>query len=89
MVRVSVIVPVYNEERYLKQCLDSLRGQTLEEMEIICVDDGSTDSSPQILAEYARKDSRIKVLTQKNRFAGEARNHEICGRGVSVFFGCR
>ena len=77
MVRVSVIVPVYNEERYLKQCLDSLRGQTLEEMEIICVDDGSTDSSPQILAEYARKDSRIKVLTQKNRFAGEARNHAL------------
>lgn len=74
MVRVSVIIPVYNEEQYLEQCLDSLCRQTLEEIEIICVDDGSTDSSTQILAEYAGRDSRIKVLTQKNRFAGVARN---------------
>jgi Glycosyltransferases involved in cell wall biogenesis len=75
MVKVSVIIPVYNEEQYLEQCLDSVCGQTLEKIEIICVDDGSADRSPQILAEYAGKDSRIKVLTQKNRFAGTARNH--------------
>lgn len=75
MVKVSVIIPVYNEEQYLKQCLDSVCVQTLEEIEILCVDDGSTDSSPQILAEYAKRDPRIKILTQKNRFAGVARNH--------------
>lgn len=74
MVKVSVILPVYNEEQYLKQCLDSICGQTYKEVEIICVDDGSTDSSPQVLKDYARKDSRIKVITQENRFAGAARN---------------
>ena len=71
---VSVIIPVYNVEKYLRQCLDSVTGQTLENIEIICVDDGSDDSSPRILEEYAAKDSRIKVLTQKNAGAGAARN---------------
>lgn len=75
MVKISVILPVYNEEKYLKQCVDSIRCQTLQEIEIICVDDGSTDSSLQILRDYAEQDSRIKVLTQENRFAGVARNH--------------
>lgn len=75
MVKVSVIIPVYNEEKYLSQCLDSICAQTLEEIEIICVDDGSGDSSPQILQEYAGRDSRIRVLAQKNQFAGAARNH--------------
>lgn len=75
MVKVSVILPVYNEEQYLQQCLDSICTQTLKEIEIICIDDGSTDSSLQILQNYAKQDSRIKVLTQKNQFAGVARNH--------------
>lgn len=74
MVKVSVILPIYNEEKYLAQCLDSICGQTLKEIEIICVDDGSTDSSPQILETYAQKDSRIQLIRQKNRFAGAARN---------------
>lgn len=74
MVKVSVILPIYNEEKYLAQCLDSICGQTLKEIEIICVDDGSTDSSPRILEGYAQKDSRIKLIRQENQFAGAARN---------------
>ena len=61
--KVSVIIPVYNVEAYLRQCLDSVVNQTLREIEIVCVDDGSTDTSAEILKEYAAKDSRIKVLT--------------------------
>lgn len=75
MKKVSVVLPVYNEERYLKQCLDSLCGQTLKEIEIVCVDDGSTDNSLLILRDYEKRDSRIKVLTQKNQYAGAARNY--------------
>ena len=73
--KVSVIIPVYNAEKYLRECLDSVVNQTLKDIEIICVDDGSTDGSPAILREYEAKDSRIKVLTQENQFAGVARNH--------------
>lgn len=71
---VSVIIAVYNVEAYLKQCLDSVIGQTLNNIEIICVDDGSTDSSLQILEEYQLKDSRIKIIKQKHAGAGAARN---------------
>ena len=73
--KVSVIIPVYNTEKYLRQCLDSVVSQTLRDIEIICVDDGSTDSSPDILCKYAAKDSRIKILCQKNLYAGVARNN--------------
>jgi len=73
-VRVSVIVPVFNGEKYLGKCLDSICGQTLEEIEIIIVDDGSEDSTPDILAEYAAKDPRIKIIRQENRGVGPARN---------------
>lgn len=73
-IKVSVIVPVYNGEKYLAQCMDSIIGQTLKEIEIICVDDGSVDSSVEILESYARKDKRIKVIRQKNAGAGAARN---------------
>ena len=72
--KVSVIIPVYNVEDYLRQCLDSVINQTLKDIEIICVDDGSTDKSLEILHEYEKKDSRITVLTQKNQYAGVARN---------------
>ena len=75
MVKVSVILPVYNEEQYLEQCLDSICSQTLKEIEIICVDDGSTDNSLQILRKYEKQDTRIRVLTQQNQYAGVARNH--------------
>lgn len=73
--KVSVIVPVYNTEPYLRECLDSIINQTLREIEIICVDDGSTDGSPAILQEYEKKDDRIRVLTQSNLSAGAARNN--------------
>lgn len=73
-VKVSVIIPVYNVEEYLEDCLNSLLKQTLKEIEIICVDDGATDASPLILEEFEKKDSRIKVIHQKNAGAGVARN---------------
>lgn len=59
MPKVSIIVPVYNTEKYLAQCLDSIINQSLKDIEILCVDDGSTDSSPEILKEYSKK--RIHV----------------------------
>lgn len=71
---VSVIIPVYNSSRYLKECLDSIINQTLSNIEIICIDDGSTDDSLDILYEYAAKDNRVAVLEQKNSGAGVARN---------------
>ena len=74
MAQVSVIIPVYNIERHLRQCLDSVAGQTLTDLEIICVDDGSTDKSPEILAEYASKDGRFQIITQSNAGPGVARN---------------
>lgn len=74
MIKVSVIIPVYNVEAYLRPCLDSVINQTLNEIEIICVNDGSTDLSLQILKEYAAKDARIQVLQQPNSGAGIARN---------------
>ena len=63
--RVSIIVPVYNVAPYLRQCMDSLINQTYRNIEIICVNDGATDESGAILAEYAAKDSTIKVISQK------------------------
>lgn len=70
-------MPVYNSEAYLRQCLDSILAQTMREIEIICVDDGSTDRSPEILREYAAKDARVRVITQENQFAFAARNAGI------------
>ena len=66
MVKVSVIIPVYNVEKYLSKCLDSVIGQTFKDIEIICVNDGSTDNSSKILETYQAKDDRMKVITQKN-----------------------
>ena len=65
MIRVSIIIPVYNAEKYLTRCLDSVMAQTFKDIEIICVNDGSTDNSPQILEDYAKKDNRIKVIYKK------------------------
>lgn len=74
MPKISVIVPVYNVEKYLPQCIDSILVQTLEDIEIICVDDGSTDNSGSILDHYAAKDSRIKVFHRGNAGYGAAMN---------------
>lgn len=74
MINVSVIIPVYNAEKYIKECIDSLLKQTYPDFEIICVDDGSQDRSLEILREYEKQDGRISVLTQRNQYAGVARN---------------
>lgn len=66
MVKVSVVIPVYNVEEYLRECLDTIVNQTLKDIEIICVNDGSTDKSLDILKEYADKDDRMTVLSQEN-----------------------
>lgn len=70
---ISIIVPIYNTEIYLRQCIDSILGQTLKDIEVICVDDGSTDGSPQILDSYAATDSRIKVIHKENEGLVSAR----------------
>ena len=64
--KISIIIPVYNVEKYLETCLESVINQTMSELEIICVNDGSTDRSPQILEEFAKKDERIKIITKEN-----------------------
>ena len=74
MIGVSIIVPVYNTEEYLQKCLDSLTNQTLKNIEIICVNDGSTDNSLKILQDNAIKDDRIKIINQENKKQGAARN---------------
>ena len=74
MTRISVIMPVWNEASVLAEALDSVLSQTLREIEILCVDDGSVDASVAILREYAAKDSRVKVLTQLNSGPAAARN---------------
>ena len=71
--KISVIIPVYNVEKYLSECLDSVVNQTLRDIEIICVNDGSTDSSLQILKEYASKDKRIKIIDKENEGLGYTR----------------
>lgn len=77
MPEISVIVPVYNVDKYLKECLNSLLNQTFNDIEIICVNDGSTDNSLSILEEYEQKDSRVRIITQKNSGAAAARNTGI------------
>lgn len=72
--KVSIIVPIYNVEPYLRQCLDSLVNQTYKNIEIICVDDGSTDASSEILTEYALKSSKVRVIRQENSGLSAARN---------------
>ncbi len=86
-VQVSVIIPVYNAESHLAACLDSLLAQNELRLEVICVDDGSTDGSLQILRDYEAGDARVAVLTQKNAFAGTARNRGLeMARGEYVAF---
>lgn len=74
MKKVSVIIPIYNAEKYLKKCLDSIVNQTLKEIEIICVNDGSTDKSLEIIKEYSKKDNRIVVVDKENTGYGNSMN---------------
>jgi glycosyltransferase involved in cell wall biosynthesis len=76
--KISVIIPIYNTEKYLRQCLDSVVNQTLKDIEIICINDGSTDNSLQILNEYASSDNRIKLISlTNNKGVSFARNFGI------------
>lgn len=87
MVKVSVIIPVYNTEKYLSHCLDSVINQSLEDIEIICVNDGSADHSADILEQYELKDKRIHVYSQANSYAGVARNTGMTyAKGEYLYF---
>jgi glycosyltransferase involved in cell wall biosynthesis len=73
-IKISVIIPVYNTERYIRQMLESVLSQSLKEIEILCVNDGSTDASAKILQQFQKKDKRIRIIQQEHQNAGAARN---------------
>lgn len=75
--KVSVLIPIYNVEKYLRQCLESVVGQTLQEIEIICLNDGSTDGSLEIVKEFAAKDPRIVIIDKKNSGYGDSMNQGL------------
>ena len=77
MHKISIIIPVYNVEQFLPQCLESVRNQTYQNLEVILVNDGSTDSCPQICEDYAAKDERIKVIHKRNGGLSDARNEGL------------
>lgn len=77
MTLISIIIPIYNGEDYLEQCINSVLNQTIKELEIICIDDGSTDSSVEIIHKYQRFEKRIILLRQNNQGQGKARNNGI------------
>lgn len=81
MTAVSIIVPVYNVEKYLNKCVDSILGQTFEDFELILVNDGSVDRSPSICRDYADKDGRVRYISQENMGPGRARNVGIEAAG--------
>lgn len=84
---ISVIIPVYNAEQFLDQCLESILQQSYSNLEVICVDDGSTDASLKICRQYSEKDSRVQVIHKDNEGVSCARNRGIaCARGEFVFF---
>ena len=74
---ISIIIPVYNAENYLQECLDSIRKQSLTNLEIICIDDGSTDNSVSVIKNVMKKDFRIQLIEQTNQGAGIARNNGL------------
>lgn len=86
-VKVSIVVPVYNSEQYLEECIDSLINQTLKEIEIICVDDGSPDNCGKILDNYSKKDNRMQIIHQKNSGPSSARNKGMdLAKGEYIMF---
>lgn len=86
-IKVSVIIPVYNTATYLHSALDSICNQTLKDLEIILINDGSTDNSQYIIEKYARKDNRIKYLIQPNQRQGVARNNGLqLATGQYIYF---
>ena len=86
-VKISVIMPCYNTSAYIEKCLDSVLCQSFTDFEIICVDDGSTDGTVDILRRYADSDSRVRIIEQKNQYAGVARNNGLAAaQGEYVVF---
>ena len=84
---VSVIIPVFNAEHYIRECLDSVLGQSYKNLEIILTDDGSTDSTKDLLSEYTFLDSRIKIIHQSNKGPAAARNSSLTeARGEYIVF---
>lgn len=85
--KVSIVIPVYNVELYLREALDSVINQTLKEIEIIVVNDGSTDNSLEIIKEYEKKDNRIKIINQENQGLSGARNSGLkIAKGEYIYF---
>ena len=84
--KVSILVPIYNVEKYLSKCLDSLVNQTLKELEIICINDGSTDASLEIVKKYAENDQRIKIIDKKNSGYGDSMNRGL-GKATGKYVG--
>ena len=76
-IKFSIIIPVYNVEKYIDKCLQSITNQTFKDFEVVCINDESKDASLSILEEYARKDKRFKIFSQKNQGQGIARNNGI------------
>ena len=86
-VAISVIIPIYNVEKFLPRCLDSVINQSFKNIEIICVNDGSTDKSGKILAKFAEKDARFRVITQDNQGLSASRNNGMeVASGTYIFF---
>lgn len=87
MIKISIIIPIYNTEKYLSECIESVLTQSLYNVEVICINDGSTDNSLSILKDYAEKDNRIVLINKENEGAGIARNVGIKeAKGNYIFF---
>ena len=87
MIKISVIIPMYNSEKYIRECLNSVLSQTLTDIEIICINDGSSDNSINILNEYKQKDNRIVIIDRENKGASVSRNESInIAKGEFVCF---
>ena len=87
MPKISIIIPVYNVQDYLAMCLDSVCYQSMKDIEIICVNDGSTDNSLAVLHAYKRRDKRIIIIDKENEGSGVARNTGLkIARGEYVYF---
>ena len=77
MPKISVLVPIYNVEKYLEECLESIISQTLQDIEVICINDGSTDGSLKIIKKYAKNDPRFVIINKKNSGYGDSMNRGL------------